>query len=90
MESVIFIVVFAVVHALFAVSMYLLARVLNTEPAALALVPFLNAFIVASRVMKKSKMGRSGSSAGPISYLARQAKSTHVHQAAPLSGELYT
>ena len=38
-----------------------------------------------SRVMKKSKMGRSGSSAGPISYLVRQEKSTHVHQAAPLS-----
>ena len=38
-----------------------------------------------SRVMKKSKRGRLGSSVGPISYLARRAKSTQVRQTAPLS-----
>ena len=36
------------------------------------------ALAVTSRVLKKSKVGRSGSSAGPISYLARRAKSTQV------------
>ena len=33
--------------------------------------------------MKKSKRGRLGSSVGPISYLARRAKSTQVRQTAP-------